>query len=140
MAQENFRELLKKHTLRVTDCRLDVLTLFSSNEKALSFRNLEDNLTKYDRVTLYRTLNSFEESGLVHKIPTDNGAAAYGLCQSTCSTDSHNHDHIHFTCDQCGSVECIESHQVPAVQIPGYLIKEMNFLVSGTCKTCLQSV
>jgi len=130
------KELLKKHALRVTECRLDVLSFFSIHSRALSFRDLENEFEKYDRVTLYRTLNSFEESGLVHKIPTDSGAAAFGLCHNDCDVHNHNHNHIHFTCDECGTVECIDTHKVPDVQLSGYEIKEVNFLVNGICKTC----
>ncbi len=137
MNQGSLKQLLKEHSLRITECRLDVLQYFSNNNHALSSRNLEDKFSEYDRVTLFRTLNSFVDKGLIHRIPSESGAANYALCQEHCHSGEHQHDHVHFTCDNCGNVECIESAKVPSIEIPGYQIKELNFLVSGTCKNCI---
>ncbi|WP_456461578.1 Fur family transcriptional regulator [Reichenbachiella sp.] len=130
--------ILKKHSLRVTDCRLDVLELFIKNEKALSQKDLEDSLINYDRVTLYRTLHSFIDSGVLHKIPNDNGSASYGICFDTCSPDAHQHDHVHFKCTSCGQLECIEEHiQLPAFTLPvGYNTQSVDVIVNGRCANC----
>ncbi|MGB3467605.1 MAG: transcriptional repressor [Cyclobacteriaceae bacterium] len=140
MDQGNLKELLKKHALRVTDCRLDVLSYFSSANHALSSRDLEEKLADYDRVTLFRTLNSFVEKGLLHRIPSETGAANYALCHDHCHPGDHRHDHVHFTCEECGNTECIESAKVPVIDIPGYQVKELNFLVTGTCINCNTTV
>ncbi|UXP31464.1 transcriptional repressor [Reichenbachiella agarivorans] len=132
----DLKQLLKKHQLRVTDCRLDVLSLFQASEHALTSRFLEHELTAYDRVTLYRTLNSFIESGLLHKIPDDSGMARYGVCDHHCDSEEHRHDHLHFKCDACGHVDCLSSYHVPKVQIPGFLIKEANMILNGLCQSC----
>ena len=139
MDQEEQKQLLKKHSLRITDCRLDVLNFFSSHQHALSSRDLESELSAYDRVTLFRTLNSFVEKGLLHRIPAESGAANYALCQDHCHPGEHHHDHVHFTCDTCGQVECIEEAKVPVIELPGYQIRESNYLVSGTCKNCVNA-
>ncbi|MEL7146965.1 MAG: transcriptional repressor [Bacteroidota bacterium] len=137
MEQDQLKKILKQHSLRVTDCRMDVLSFFSSREHALSSRDLEVSLPDYDRVTLFRTLNSFVDKGLLHRIPAESGAANYALCHEHCHPGDHSHDHVHFTCDSCGQVECIESARVPTIELPGYQVREFNYLVSGTCKTCL---
>lgn len=90
----------------------------------------------YDRVTLYRTLNSFIDKGILHRIPDDSGFASYALCHDECTVKKHNHGHIHFKCTDCGKIECLETEKVPHVSITGYLIKEANLILSGTCKTC----
>lgn len=137
MEQDQLKQTLKQHGLRVTDCRVEVLAFFSSHEHALSSRDLENSLSSYDRVTLFRTLNSFVDKGVLHRIPAESGAANYALCHSNCHPGEHRHDHVHFTCDACGNVECIESAKVPAIDLPGYQVRESNYLVSGTCKTCM---
>lgn len=131
-----YKELLRTHDLRATDCRIDVLNIFFSKQMALSYRDLEENLNSYDRVTLYRTLNSFIEKGILHRIPDDSGYARYALCQEECTSRKHNHGHIHFKCTECGKIECLETQKVPHVSVAGYLIKEANLILSGTCKTC----
>ena len=90
------KQILKAHKLRVTDSRMDILDYFLKEEKALSFKDLEHHFNEYDRVTLYRTLNSFSDHGVLHKIPDDSGFASYGLCYDTCDSDEHHHDQSHF--------------------------------------------
>ncbi|MFT7231810.1 MAG: Fur family ferric uptake transcriptional regulator [Cyclobacteriaceae bacterium] len=129
-------DILKHHNLRITDCRLDVLDFFISAGFAIATKDLEDAFTNYDRVTLYRTLNSFVKKGVIHAIPDDSGFARYGVCHDTCSPEDHKHDHMHFKCTSCGTIECIADHHVPEVVIPGYLIANIELIINGTCKDC----
>ncbi|MFY0686753.1 MAG: transcriptional repressor [Cyclobacteriaceae bacterium] len=131
------KEILKSHGLRITDCRLDVVQLFLDRKKALSQGDLEDQLIQHDRVTLYRTLNSFLDSGIVHKIPNSTGVATYGLCHETCTPNHHEHNHIHFKCNGCGQIECLDDRIVPAVAAPeGYQVENVNLIIDGLCKKC----
>ncbi|MEQ9423328.1 MAG: transcriptional repressor [Cyclobacteriaceae bacterium] len=136
MKYSELKNTLKKHSLRITDCRMDVLELFTKTDHALSFKALESELDVYDRVTLYRTLHSFIEKGVLHRIPDDSGFASYGICHETCTPQEHSHDHVHFKCDECGHIECLSDHHVPKVVIPGYVVNEANLIVSGLCNSC----
>jgi len=136
-----YKNVLKSHDLRVTDCRIDVLERFNKSSHALSFKDLEDALSDdYDRVTLYRTLHSFIENGVLHKIPNDDGMSFYGLCFDTCTSHGHKHDHVHFKCLKCGNVDCIPDEHVPVVTLPGYKIVEVNVVVNGYCKDCQKHI
>ena len=131
------RNILKSHKLRITDCRLDVIQFFMSKKSALSLGDLEGEFKQYDRVTLYRTLNSFLEAGILHKIPNENGTATYGLCHDTCTPDHHIHNHIHFKCNTCGQIECLDDKEVPLVSVPkGYTMERVNLIVDGVCAQC----
>jgi len=136
----DYKNLLKSHSLRITDSRIDVLERFYRTSHALSFKDLEDELQDYDRVTLYRTLNSFIDKGLLHRIPSEDGFASYGLCSTECSESSHHHDHVHFKCNVCGHIECLPDHHVPKVHLPGYVIEEQNLIVNGVCRVCKEEV
>jgi Fur family ferric uptake transcriptional regulator len=136
MEYSGLKKILKKHDLRVTDCRMDVLQIFLDKEYALSSRELEATLSSYDRVTLYRTLTTFTEKGIVHHIPDDSGFARYGICHDTCSPSSHSHNHVHFKCEKCGNLSCITNYHVPAIDMPGYQITERNLILSGVCSSC----
>lgn len=130
-------EILKNHRLRITNCRLDVIDFFMEKSKALSQSDLENRFKDYDRVTLYRTLGSFLESGILHKIPNATGVATYGLCHETCSPEQHDHNHIHFKCNNCGQIECLDDKAVPSVSVPsGYQIESVNLIVDGVCAEC----
>ena len=130
------KKILKNHRLRVTDCRMDILEFFVNNEQAFSFKNLENTFEHYDRVTLYRTLNSFTKNGVLHKIPSDTGIVSYGVCSSTCSPQNHNHNHMHFQCNICGKTECLPQKHLPQVKITGYVIEEVNMILNGKCVQC----
>ena len=136
MSQE-LKDILKNHGLRITDCRMDVIAYFIHHKTALSQGDLEQKLTQYDRVTLYRTLNSFLDSGILHKIPNESGTATYGLCHDTCGPDHHEHNHIHFKCNNCGQIECLDDKEVPVVSMPeGYTVEKVNLIVDGICASC----
>lgn len=133
----NIIELLRKHNLRVTSCRKDILSLFIESDFALCQAYLEKHLPDhYDRVSIYRTLHVFEEKGLIHKVLDDQGTLHYALCGTCCDT-IHNHDHIHFKCRICGKTQCIESVDIPSFDIPsGFIIETIGLLVTGVCRDC----
>ena len=136
MKYSDYKKVLKNHNLRITDCRIDVLERFHTIEHALSFKDLEDDLIDYDRVTLYRTLNSFIKQGLLHRIPNDTGYATYGLCREDCNEKDHHHDHVHFKCNVCGHIECLSNYHTPQIDLPDYDIEESYLIVNGVCKIC----
>jgi Fur family ferric uptake transcriptional regulator len=135
MAQ--LRETLKEHHLRTTTCREDVLSAFIARKTALSHGDLESTLGEnYDRVTIYRTLKTFLEKGIIHKVLDDEGLR-YALCSDHCSDDKHQHDHVHFKCNQCGQTNCLENIHIPSIALPkGYKPGVFNLLIQGTCPAC----
>ena len=134
------RKILKSHKLRVTRNRIDILSKFLDQKKGLSLGSLERFFPSHDRITIYRTLNSFLVSGIIHKIPNEQGIATYGLCFHTCSPENHIHNHIHFQCNTCGKMECMEGTQVPIIEIPkGYSKEHINVIVDGVCIDCSAS-
>ncbi len=132
----DYKHVLKKHNLRVTDCRIDVLERFYSKKHALSMKVIETELEGYDRVTLYRTINSFIDKGVLHRIPDESGSASYGICAETCTAEKHSHNHVHFKCSRCGQIDCLSSYSVPVVDLPGYEISDSNLIINGVCKSC----
>ena len=133
---------LKDHNLRNTECRRAVTGLFLEHPHvALSHQDLETELgQKFDRATLYRTLNSFEENNVVHKIMDDQGITKYALCPTECSHNGHGVvDHIHFQCTVCNTTECLDKAATFQLHLPeGYQVKDSNFLLTGTCPKCAQ--
>jgi Fur family transcriptional regulator, ferric uptake regulator len=131
------QKMLKTHQLRHTDCRQDVLATFIEAQFALAHSDLEKQFQQYDRVTLYRTLKTFLDKGLIHKVLDDEGTPKYALCHLECEEHHHHHDHIHFKCVVCGVTTCLNNLYIPVIELPkGYKILEMNFLVQGNCPNC----
>jgi Fur family transcriptional regulator, ferric uptake regulator len=129
--------VLKDFKLRSTPTRQDVLKIFLSVDHALSHSDIEREISEsYDRVTLYRTLKTFLDNGLIHKVLDDEGASKYALCKEACNSSKHHHDHVHFKCNNCGQTSCLEV-EIPSVRLPkGFNARAVNLLVQGICNLC----
>ncbi len=131
-------EILRQHELKATSQRVAVLNAFLKKDKVLSLAELNKTLgADFDRITLYRTLNAFEENGLIHKIPDKSGYASYALCKHDPVEHSHNDNHVHFKCTSCELTVCLEEVAIPKIQVPKtYHASRFNFLVEGLCEKC----
>jgi len=136
--QDTVHELLKNHDLRVTGCRLETLKLFAAQAVALSQPDIERALgEQFDRVTIYRTLTSFLDKGVVHKVLDDSGVAKYALCSQACEIHEHTDEHIHFKCTSCGATVCIDDLPFPEFNAPkGYTFLNTSILIQGICPQC----
>ncbi|MCZ2100523.1 MAG: transcriptional repressor [Chitinophagales bacterium] len=131
-------QILKDHKLRVTPFRIEVLELFSGAQHALAAADLETLLNNPDRITLYRTLKSFEEKGIIHKAIDGTNQPKFALCEAHCHEHNHHDEHVHFHCIKCENTFCIESVFIPEVSLPqGFRIKQTDMIVSGECEQCV---
>jgi Fur family ferric uptake transcriptional regulator len=152
MMEVQIAAALQQYQLRNTAARRAVLAHFAEHRHALSHGDVERGLPSFDRVTLYRTLASFEEVGLLHRVPSDSGSAHFALSHlahqqlrpSETAPElpprhAHGADepHLHFSCTECGRTMCLTDVHVPAVQLPaGFLARDYNLVVSGVCAGC----
>src|SRR3569623_475613 len=136
--QENVKDLLKQNRLSVTGSRVKILELFLAKEKALSHCDIEKNTDEsFDRVTVYRTLQTFVERGIVHLIPTTDNSIKYALCKDDCGSGHHHDNHVHFICDECSKTICLEDVNVPVVKLPkGFTPQHAEMVVTGICGEC----
>ena len=131
-------EILRDLDLRQTKSRSELLRVFLDEDRALSGTDLEQMVgDSFDRATVYRTINTFLDKGVIHKVLDDEGATKYALCRTECTESDHHHDHVHFKCLKCGSITCIDSIHIPPFKLPSdYTAVEANLLVTGICSTC----
>jgi Fur family ferric uptake transcriptional regulator len=130
-------KILKSFKLRSTPSRQGILQLFLESNHALAHSDVEREIAEtLDRVTVYRTLKTFLDKGLIHKVLDDEGALKYALCSEMCTTADHHHDHIHFKCLKCGQTNCLNV-DIPPIELPtGYRPSEINLLMQGVCNRC----
>jgi Fur family ferric uptake transcriptional regulator len=121
---------------RNTTAKTEIQELFITSNVALSHSDIQKSLDGIcDRVTIYRVLERLLEEGFIHKIVNIDGVVKYAGCHS-CSS-KHNHNHIHFSCQKCKSVTCLENVE-PTYKLPkNYKVSEMNFTLSGICPQCV---
>jgi Fur family ferric uptake transcriptional regulator len=130
--------LLRSKNLRITPFRLSVLEIFQKHKNAVDLNQIEKSLKDFDRITLYRTLKTFIESGLIHEIVMPGDIKKMALCKEECHTHDHehNHQHLHFRCDNCEEVFCLELKEFPKVNYPKFKINQLEIQGSGVCVNC----
>ena len=132
------KDILKHNRLSITDSRQKILQLFLSKNGALSHADIEKRTGEsFDRVTVYRTLQTFVESGIIHLIPTTDNSIKYALCNNDCAPGHHHDNHVHFICDECNKTICLEDVTIPSVKLPkGFTPQHSEMVVTGVCREC----
>lgn len=130
--------LLQRNKLSVTESRKKILHLFLEQAGALAHGDIEKKAgEKFDRVTVYRTLQKFVDKGIIHTIPTADNSIRYALCKDECSEGHHHDHHIHFVCDKCSNTYCLDDVVTPDIKLPkGYAAQHVEVVVEGICKNC----
>lgn len=138
MEVEKVVDLLQKADLRITKSRKEVLDiLMQSGDQAISSHEIENTLNGIDRITLYRILKTFEETGLIHSVADGSGKTKYALCSHECSGGEHHDNHLHFYCRICDTTTCLDQVRLPMVKLPQhYEMEEIRFVAAGICKDC----
>lgn len=127
--------LLTARKITPTPMRLLVLQYLRAQPHAVTLTEIETGLYLADRVTIYRTLKTFDEKGLVHAIDDGSGVQKYALCHD-CSED-HNDLHIHFNCSVCEETFCLPHSKIPDIVLPpGFQKEEVQLTVKGVCDQC----
>ena len=129
----------KNNKHRLTEPRLEVLRIISSNEKPIKAYEILEKLGKKipnpKPPTAYRAIDFWLKYNFIHRIESLNAFTA-------CSTD-HLHNGSQFMiCDDCGKV--IESHlcELPLpfkdkTKKVSFIPKKWNLEINGTCKNCV---
>ncbi len=136
MSKELENVLIAKQ-VNPTAVRLLVLGYLLKQKAAISLSDLETALHRADRVTLYRTLKTFEEKGVIHTIKDGTEVTKYALCQDECNNGHHSDMHIHFYCTNCKELYCLPKVQIPKLNLPNnFTLQEMSLVARGICNNC----
>lgn len=128
---------LQAREIQPTAMRARVLEFMIRQKVAISLSDLEQNFPRSDRTTLYRTLRTFQEHGLVHQINDESGSAKYALCADDCTCTYPDDTHVHFYCTNCDETFCFPHLSVPKVELPNdFNPVSGNFVINGICPPC----
>ena len=138
MEKTDLQKRLRNCGLKSTAVRESVLQLFLNSDKALSSSDITEQLKiRFDRVTVFRTLNTFEEQGLIHSIPTEKGSSVYAVCEESCYKHHHTDNHFHFVCSNCGGIYCLnESPTISPLLPKGFRLDSFSLIIKGACSNC----
>lgn len=137
MKSETAENSLESRRVQPTAIRLMVLNHLSERKVAVSLADLEQHFSHSDRTTLYRTLKTFQEHGLVHQIYDESGSTKYGLCAEGCTCSYPDDMHAHFYCTSCENTFCFQNLSMPTLDLPdGFKPSYGNFVITGQCPDC----
>lgn len=128
---------LKQHQFKNTKLRYAVLSKLIGSASGLSHQELSKSLTiPFDRVTLFRTLSTFERAGVLHKIMDLNGTAKYAFTSP--KEQEEEGQHAHFICLNCDKIYCLEeSYPIKNIAVPmGFKKMYLEIKIKGICKGC----
>lgn len=134
--QQEMTEYLGSHGVKPTANRLLVLGALADAAGPVSMADIETMLDTVDKASIFRVLELFADKDLVHVIDDGSRSAKYELCRSN-PHRHHDDQHVHFVCDRCHKVICLDEITVPEVALPqGYTARALNYMIKGTCPDC----
>ena len=130
------RTMLKAAKLYCTEVRIAILKVLMEADKPLSQEQIAHGLggKHFDKVTIYRTLESFLKVGLVHKAFMEKRACHFELANNCTESQCHPH----FTCTSCGKTHCLMEMSLPMAKSPhkGFVIRRQQVRLEGLCPAC----
>ncbi len=136
MSNHDAVDILERHGVRPTAIRLLIYKAMQEFHDTFSLADLEIALETVDKSTIFRTLETFTASHLVHETEDGSGAKKYCVCHNdhNCGPDEM---HCHFYCESCHKTFCLDTIHIPPVNCPdGYELHEIEYLIKGLCPDC----
>ncbi len=130
--------LLTSVKLRKTGPRIAVLKAVLKEGKPVTVRRIIARLgaNSPDKVTIYRTLESLVERGIVHKAFLRDKTWHF----EPASDCTPNQCHPHFTCVSCGTTHCLRQVRPRLVKSPHekFVIHRQRVQLEGLCPGCIK--
>lgn len=137
LSRDDARRSIQEAGLRVTAPRVAVLLCLSSAERPLSHSEVVEALgeTDWDPATIYRNLVKLVDVSLARV-----ASRAGGVLRYVARGDGQSpHLHPHFTCTDCGQVNCLPSAAFSSPAPPEWRrsIERAEVQLLGLCPSCL---
>lgn len=126
------KEIKKTRNTEKQNLVKEILTNAKQTLSAEDIRNAMP--IKVNKTTIYRILDRFLEKGEIHVISDKNGKTYYAQGSENLK-DAKSHNHIHFQCQTCESVTCLED-SITLPMLDGFTIKKTQCLIIGICNKC----
>ena len=136
---KDFKSILKEKGFKITDTRLDILSIFSNDCKPINAEYIYKILKNkgVNLVTIYRTLLSFEKTGILKRANLNQESVFYELVG--------DHHHHHIVCLKCKKVSNFDGCKEDADLLIRKALKQNkdfdfishhSFDLFGICKKC----
>ncbi len=134
--EQKIKNMLSLANLRRTGPRAAILSVLLRARKPQTAYQIAAKLAPAgpNKVTIYRTLESFLNAGLVHKAFLQQRCWYFELSHHC----TENQCHPHFTCTSCGDTHCLTELSLPMAKSPykGFIIGRQRIQLEGLCPKC----
>ena len=132
MIHEKAKTMLQEKKLRLTNTRLEMLSFFVDNPTGHSLTAILNRFSSvFDRVTIYRTINTFVDMGFLTKTLAASGSSYYIFHQYQSPV------HPHLKCKHCDAIQCLPALPDNYItQLQSFEIQEIPMLFEGVCDEC----
>ncbi len=95
------------------------------------YKALCDDIPTLSKTTIYNTLNTFVEKGIISVIVIEENETRY---------EANMQLHGHFKCTECGQIYDIflDTDPLDLIQLKNFKIKEKHIYFKGVCEHCLK--
>jgi Fur family transcriptional regulator, ferric uptake regulator len=126
---------LENKNLAKTPCRIEILKVLEQKGVALSEHEIKQHLSyDYDRATIFRTLKTFLQKGIIHSITVEGKDVRYAI---SAPAHSERKLHAHFHCTVCRDVQCLKNISMDEPVLPeGFYAKDFDLVINGFCRNC----
>lgn len=138
--EEKWKRILRASGLKATPIRILLLERLAGEHKLLSVEEIHASLKKgfANLATVYRSIRSFEEAGLVCSTELGDGVIRYELRSGAPELEAHHHHHL--VCRICRDVKLVENctiKKAPAwLKDLGYTEIDHRLDFFGVCPSC----
>jgi Fur family peroxide stress response transcriptional regulator len=133
---DDFAAACRRRGLKLTHQRTEVFRELSATDEhpdaETLYRRVRRRIPAISRDTVYRTLATLEEQGLIRRAETYTGAARF---------DANTEQHHHFVCVRCGRVSDFYSDALDRLRVPRSVaalgtVESAHVQVRGICRAC----
>lgn len=130
-------EMLREHGIKETPNRILVLGALLDAHHPMTMMDIAGVLETVDKSNVFRTLATFREHHLVHAFEAGDEGTQYEVCRADVQDPFDDDTHVHFHCNKCHCVYCLEDVPVPEVRCPeGFDIHGVSYVLNGICPKC----
>jgi Fur family peroxide stress response transcriptional regulator len=138
-ALERFKDISQEKGLRLTHQRLEILReLVGAKDHPSAetvFGRVRRRLPTISLDTVYRTLSTFDDLGLIMRVPVTGDQGRF---------DADTSPHHHFVCSRCKSIYDFLWEEFDALVLPANpqalgRIADRRVVVRGLCQACLEN-
>jgi Fe2+ or Zn2+ uptake regulation protein len=135
-SEKEVAAILKDKKVRPSVIRVKALKYLLDNRNHPTadrlFNVLENEIPTLSRTSIYNTLKTFLEKGIVSEITIEDGISRY---------DAFTGRHGHFICEKCGGVSDFDVKCATCVpeNLKGYKVTQEHVYLKGLCPKCVKT-